>query len=202
MMSLPESPRWHLLEAGRLEKQDLEGNRLEIEKQYEHAFYALRTLRHTKIQAARDLFYIDSWLRMEPLPENSHNVRTNRTGTWFQITFELYRQPRCRRAMTAGLIVMSLQQICGVNALAYYSTSTFRDALTTASVLRKDETTQINVLNMKTVNNGTVEMRKDHVALGVSLATESDCAKADGTIVLSRIRGHKFSSGNSGGFPD
>lgn len=174
MMSLPESPRWHLLEAGRLERQELEGNRLEIEKQYEHAFYALRTLRHTKIQAARDLFYIDSWLRMDPLPEKSHNVRTKRTGTWFQTTLELCRQPRCRRAMTAGLIVMALQQLCGVNALAYYSTSTFRDALTTASVLQKGETTQNNVSNMITVNIGTVNMRKDHVALGVSLAAEEE----------------------------
>lgn len=188
-MSLPESPRWHLLEASRLEREDLERNRLEIEKQYEHAFYALRTLRHTKIQAARDLFYIDSWLRMDTLPEMSHNVRTNRTGTWFQTTFELRRQPRCRRAMTAGLIVMALQQLCGVNVLAYYSSTTFRDALTTASVLQKGETTQNNVLNTTTVKCGVVDMR-DQVALGVSLATERTCANADGTIVLSRIRGH------------
>lgn len=198
MMSLPESPRWHLLEAGRLERQDIEGNRLDIEKQYEHAFHALRTLRHTKIQAARDLFYIDSWLRMNPQPERSHNVRAKKATTWFQTTLEIRRQPRCRRAMTAGLIVMALQQLCGVNVLAYYSGSVFRDALTTASVLQKGETTQ----NITTMGSETVDMRKDQVALGVSLAAIENLPYADGIIVLSRLRGHQFCSGNSSGFPD
>ena len=133
-MSLPESPRWHLLKARRLETGNPQKNRLKIEREYEHAFYALQTLRHTKIQAARDLFYIDSWLRINQLPEASHDSEGPEAGTglgkeWFHNTLELRRQPRCRRAMTAGLIVMALQQLCGVNVLAYYSSPVFKDAL-------------------------------------------------------------------------
>ena len=150
MMSLPESPRWHLLKAGRLERQVPLGNRLEIEKQYEHAFYALRTLRHTKIQAARDLFYIDSWLRTTQLPEVPSNQRETQTSTLFRNTLDLCRHPRCRRAMTAGLIVMGLQQVCGVNVFAYYSSPVFRDSL------------------------GSQTSNKDQIALGVSLAAEKD----------------------------
>ncbi len=148
-MSLPESPRWHLLKARRLERHNQPKNRLEIEKQYEYAFYALRTLRHTKIQAARDLFYIDAWLRIEQLPETLHDSRENRAGTrqqnppwtaWFQNTLDLYRQPRCRRAMTAGLIVMALQQLCGVNVLAYYSSPVFKDSQPDSSVQNSNDT--------------------------------------------------------------
>ena len=150
MMSLPESPRWHLLKAGRLERQASLGNRLKIEKQYEHAFYALRTLRHTKIQAARDLFYIDSWLRKTQLPEVPHNQRETQASTLFQNTLDLCRHPRCRRAMTAGLVVMALQQMCGVNVFAYYSSPVFRDSLRSQT------------------------KSKDQVALGVGLAVEED----------------------------
>ena len=150
MMSLPESPRWHLLNAGRLERQAPLVDRLKIEKQYEHAFYALRTLRHTKIQAARDLFYIDSWLRQTQLLEVPYNQRRTRARTLFHNTLALYRHPRCRRAMTAGLIVMMLQQLCGVNVFAYYSSPVFKDSLDS--------------------HIGS----KNQVALGVSLATAED----------------------------
>lgn len=149
-MSLPESPRWHLLNAGRLERQAPLVSRLKIEKQYEHAFYALRTLRHTKIQAARDLFYIDSWLRKTQLPEVPQ--RRTQTSTLFQNTLALCRHPRCRRAMTAGLVVMLLQQLCGVNVFAYYSSPVFKDSLGSH-------------IDSKT---------KDQIALGVGLATEGD----------------------------
>ena len=149
-MSLPESPRWHLLKAGRLERQSSPSNRLDIEKQYEHAFYALRTLRHTKIQAARDLFYIDSWLRKTQLSETPHNQREIRASTLFQNTLDLCRHPRCRRAMTAGLIVMALQQLCGVNVFAYYSSPVFEDSLPMS------------------INS------PDHVALKVGLTAEED----------------------------
>ena len=147
MMSLPESPRWHLLNAGRLERQTSPRNRLKIEKEYEHAFYALRTLRHTKIQAARDLFYIDSWLRRTQLHEVPHNQQRTQARELFQNTLALCRHPRCRRAMTAGLVVMLFQQLCGVNLYAYYSSPVFRDSLES----------HIN--------------SKNQVALGVGLAT-------------------------------
>ena len=150
-MSLPESARWHLLKAGRLERQESPGNQLQIEKQYEHAFYALRTLRHTKIQAARDLFYIDSWLRKTQLPEVPHNQRETQASALFQNTLDLCRHPRCRRAMTAGLVVMMFQQLCGVNVYAYYSSPVFKDSLTSQP-----------------------DSSKDKVALGVGLTAEED----------------------------
>ena len=156
-MSLPESPRWHLLNAGRLERQSLLEDRLKIEKKYEHAFYALRTLRHTKIQAARDLFYIDSWLRRTQLHEVPLNQRKTQASKLFQNTLALCRHPRCRRAMTAGLVVMLFQQLCGVNVYAYYSSPVFRDSLAS----------QIN--------------SKDQVALGVGFATE------EGALVLTLL---------------
>ena len=169
MMSLPESPRWHLLKARLLEKQNPPADRLKIEKQYEHAFYAMRTLRHTKIQAARDLFYIDAWLRIEQLPETLHDSSGDRGnagpeepkwGGWFQYTQALCYQPRCRRAMTAGLIVMCLQQLCGINVLAYYSSPVFYGSLPNSTMSA----------GMTSSQNSTEETHKDNVALGVGLA--------------------------------
>ena len=64
---------------------------------------------------------------------------------------------------------MALQQLCGVNVLAYYSAPTFVDSLPTTSVLP----TQNNACNMTTVKSGVVDVR-DQVALGVSLAAEED----------------------------
>ena len=208
MMSLPESPRWHLLKAGRLERQLPPGNRLDIEKHYEHAFYALRTLRHTKIQAARDLFYIDAWLGMTQLSETSRDLGQNRAGTWFQNAQDLWRRPRCRQAMRAGLIVMALQQLCGVNVLAYYSSPVFRDSLeslTNSTILKDHETIQNNTWILSTMNGTnvtSVEMRKNQVALAVGLATNRICTDADYIAVLSGFRGHQFCCGYSSGFPD
>ncbi|KAL8791325.1 MAG: hypothetical protein Q9195_005944 [Heterodermia aff. obscurata] len=64
MMALPESPRWHILKARRLQRQEQQKNRLKIERHYEAAFQALRQLRNSKVQAARDLFHIDAWIIM------------------------------------------------------------------------------------------------------------------------------------------
>ncbi|KAG8533415.1 uncharacterized protein KY384_002198 [Bacidia gigantensis] len=145
-MALPESPRWHLLKARRLERRP-QPDSLRIERHYEAAFHALRQLRQTKLQAARDLFLIDAWLRMEEISEESYNPEANRDRgfsrlpwrPWRENILELFRQARCRRAITAGLIVMSLQQLCGVNVLAYYSSSVFWDSLDKATV-GKDNT--------------------------------------------------------------
>jgi len=138
MMALPESPRWHILKARRLERRDHPKYRLRIERHYEAAFQALRRLRNTKAQAGRDMFLIDAWIGMAQWPVESHNPGGTHTdkgqahnpwNAWLQNTLALFRDHRCRRAMTAGLIVMSLQQLCGVNVLAYYSSSVFKDSL-------------------------------------------------------------------------
>lgn len=83
MLALPESPRWHLLKARRLESDSdtnrLHMNRLRIVDQYDKAFHALRRLRYLKLQAARDLYTIDIWLRMDP-PQHSHEPEKYPTG--------------------------------------------------------------------------------------------------------------------------
>ncbi|KAJ5641764.1 hypothetical protein N7490_005764 [Penicillium lividum] len=55
------------------------------------------------IQAARDMFYMHTLLEAENIPRN-------------------------RRAMIASQIVMFMQQLCGVNVIAYYSSAIFMDA--------------------------------------------------------------------------
>ena len=136
MMALPESPRWHILKARRLERDGR--SKLRIAKRYEAAFQALCRLRNSKVQAARDMFRIDAWIALTKRPAESAGSEAAHTSgrsaqvpwkAWVSHTLHLFRDDRCRRAMTAGLIVMSLQQLCGVNVLAYYSSSVFRSSL-------------------------------------------------------------------------
>ncbi|CAL1708154.1 unnamed protein product [Somion occarium] len=96
----PESPRW-LMSKGR----------------YDKAYESLLRLRHAPIQAARDLYYIHTLLEAEK------EITTGRN-----LLFELFTVARNRRAALASVIVMFLQQFCGVNVIAYYSTNVFTDA--------------------------------------------------------------------------
>jgi len=91
--TLPESPRWLLMKARK-------GNK----KKYEEAFMALCKLRHTKLQAGRDLFLINHLLEGEE--------RITEQQKPFS---ELFTRGRNRRALTASVITMFLQQFCGVN---------------------------------------------------------------------------------------
>ena len=93
VFTLPESPRWLLLKAR-------EGDK----KKYLKAFEALISLRHNRVQAARDLFLIHHLLDGEEIVKSE-------IGNKF---FELWTKPRNRRALVASLIVMFLQQICGM----------------------------------------------------------------------------------------
>lgn len=73
-------------------------------KKYEEAFMSLCKLRHTKLQAGRDLFLID------------HLLEGEETIMQQQKPFsELFTLGRNRRALTASVITMFLQQFCGVN---------------------------------------------------------------------------------------
>jgi sugar porter (SP) family MFS transporter len=96
----PESPRW-FMSKGR----------------HHDAFKSMTRLRHNKIQAARDVFYMAELLRVED------SISTGRSKV-----MELFTVPRNRRAMIASEIVMFMQQFCGVNVIAYYSSSVFTDS--------------------------------------------------------------------------
>ncbi|KAK3215883.1 hypothetical protein GRF29_8g1427028 [Pseudopithomyces chartarum] len=100
--TLPESPRWLLMKAR-------QGNK----KKYEEAFMSLCKLRHTKLQAGRDLFLIDHLLEGEEAIMQQQKPFS-----------ELFTLGRNRRALTASVITMFLQQFCGVNVTAYYSNTT------------------------------------------------------------------------------
>lgn len=96
----PESPRW-LIGQGR----------------YDKAFESLVRLRKSKLQAARDLYYIHVLLEVEKEIQSGRNL-----------FIELFTVPRNRRATLASTIVMFMQQFCGVNVIAYYSSNIFSQA--------------------------------------------------------------------------
>jgi hypothetical protein len=106
--ALPESPRVLLNQA---QKGGPDAHNL-----YEKAFLALRSLRNSKVQAARDLFLMDHLLQEES--GIMHDQRRFR---------ELFTVGRCRRALTASVICMFLQQMCGVNVTVYYSSKIMKD---------------------------------------------------------------------------
>lgn len=99
----PESPRWYI-KKGR----------------YSQAYKSLLRLRLHKIQAARDLYYIYSQVAVENEVIGGSNYFT-RFGQLFTI-------PRVRRATLASFTVMIAQQMCGINVIAFYSSTVFAEA--------------------------------------------------------------------------
>ncbi|PCG96148.1 General substrate transporter [Penicillium occitanis (nom. inval.)] len=99
----PESPRWHIRN----------GN---IREAYE----SLRRLRNHEIQAARDLYYIYAQIQVENEIIGTSNYLTR--------ALELFTIPRVRRATLASFVVMIAQQMCGINIVAFYSSSIFSKA--------------------------------------------------------------------------
>lgn len=96
----PESPRWYI-KKGR----------------YKDAFKSLCRLRNTPLQAARDLYYIHAQL-LEEAAIIGHNNYVTRF-------IELFTIPRVRRATLASFTVMLAQQMCGINIIAFYSSTIF-----------------------------------------------------------------------------
>lgn len=99
----PESPRW-LMKKGR----------------YNQAYKSLLRLRNTPLQAARDLYYVHAQLVEEAaiIGETNYAMRF----------LELFTIPRVRRATLASWTVMIAQQMCGINIIAFYSSSVFVQA--------------------------------------------------------------------------
>ncbi|OJD40562.1 sugar transporter [Diplodia corticola] len=99
----PESPRW-LMKKGR----------------YAKAYQSLCRLRNTPLQAARDLYYVHAQLSVE-----SDIIGKSNYVTRF---IELFTIPRVRRATLASFVVMLAQQMCGINIIAFYSSTVFKAA--------------------------------------------------------------------------
>ncbi|KAL8677138.1 MAG: hypothetical protein Q9186_006413 [Xanthomendoza sp. 1 TL-2023] len=96
----PESPRWYIKKG-----------------QYNKAFQSLCRLRNTPLQAARDLYYIHA-----QIVEEADIIGKSNYVTRF---IELFTIPRVRRATLASGVVMLAQQMCGINIIAFYSSTVF-----------------------------------------------------------------------------
>ncbi|TFK44551.1 hypothetical protein BDQ12DRAFT_673197 [Crucibulum laeve] len=96
----PESPRW-LMKKGR----------------YQDAYKSFKRLRNSELQAARDLYYVHRQLMEE--------FAVLKGSTYVSRFIELFTVPRIRRATLASWVVMIAQQMCGINIIAFYSSTIF-----------------------------------------------------------------------------
>ncbi|TFK17255.1 sugar transporter [Coprinopsis marcescibilis] len=99
----PESPRWYMKKL-----------------RYPDAFRSFVRLRNSEIQAARDMYYVHCQLVEE--------YKIMQGSTYIGRFFELFTIPRVRRATLASWVVMIAQQMCGINIIAFYSSTIFRNA--------------------------------------------------------------------------
>ncbi|KAJ3521075.1 hypothetical protein NM208_g13456 [Fusarium decemcellulare] len=97
---LPESPRWYM------DKGD-----------FQKAFQSLCKLRKTELQAARDMYLAWKFLQVEHSSKEGRNLLK-----------EFFTVRRNWRAAQSSWFCMLMQQFCGVNVIAYYSTQIFVDA--------------------------------------------------------------------------
>lgn len=93
---------------------------------FKQAYRSLLRLRNSPLQAARDLYFVHAQLQYEELLVAESGVATN--GNFFTRFVELFTIPRVRRATWASGIVMIGQQMCGINIIAFYSSTVFANA--------------------------------------------------------------------------
>lgn len=84
VFKVPESPRWYM-----------------SKDRHEKAYRSMVRLRYTKVQAARDIFYMHTLLEAE---RESMVLGQNKIK-------EMFTVPRNRRALQASEIVMFMQQV-------------------------------------------------------------------------------------------
>ncbi|PQE27877.1 hexose transporter protein [Rutstroemia sp. NJR-2017a BBW] len=99
----PESPRWYMKR-----------------REYKKAYKSLCRLRKHDLFAARDLYFIDCQLKIEAAIVGKTNYVTR--------FIQLFTIPRVRRATLASFTVMIAQQMCGINIIAFYSSTIFKQA--------------------------------------------------------------------------
>lgn len=87
---------------------------------YVDAFKSFCRLRNSELQAARDMYYIHRQLEVE--------FEVLKGSTYISRFTELFTIPRVRRATLAAFVVMIAQQMCGINIIAFYSSTVFRRA--------------------------------------------------------------------------
>ncbi|CAN9093128.1 unnamed protein product [Alternaria alternata] len=105
---VPESPRW-----------------LMKKRKYAKAYRSFLRLRNTPLQAARDLYYTHCLLEQEEVLIREAGI--NPKSNFFTRFVELFTIPRVRRATQASGIVMIGQQMCGINIIAFYSSTIFAE---------------------------------------------------------------------------
>lgn len=87
---------------------------------YIDAYKSFCRLRNSELQAARDLYYVHRQLMEEFAVLKGTN--------YFSRFYELFSVPRIRRATLASWVVMIAQQMCGINIIAFYSSTIFVNA--------------------------------------------------------------------------
>jgi sugar porter (SP) family MFS transporter len=102
----PESPRWYMGKG-----------------RYYDAYKSLCRLRNTRVQAARDFYYMHCLLEQERIMVEEAGLSAK--SSFFTRFVELFTVPRVRRATWASGIVMIAQQMCGINIIAFYSSTIF-----------------------------------------------------------------------------
>ncbi|KAH7155287.1 hypothetical protein B0J13DRAFT_222231 [Dactylonectria estremocensis] len=102
----PESPRWYMKK-----------------NRYSDAMKSLLRLRNSPVQAGRDLYYIHAQLEVE-----YEFMKPFGKSTYISRFIELFTIPRIRRATLASFVVMIAQQMCGINIIAFYSSTVFVDS--------------------------------------------------------------------------
>lgn len=97
---VPESPRWYIKK-----------------NQFVKAYDSLCRYRSHRILAARDLYYMSLLIEINDKVNEGHNPLV-----------DIFVVGRNRRALYASQIIMFMQQFCGVNVIAYFSSQIFRDS--------------------------------------------------------------------------